>query len=113
MEPQAYFPVATPGYMKLDPIKLDGAFELSFMFKTGQRRGLLAYFLEISGGFFYVSLSLLDGSLELRVFPEYEIRSAKAANKPKFYNDNKWHAVTLLITEADIQLHVDDHDYFQ
>ena len=47
--------------------------------------------------------------------PQYEINTVTFENggKATAYNDNEWHTVTLVITEAMIQLHIDDHDYFQ
>ena len=104
----AHFPAATPGFAQLRRLSLQGTFELRFMFRTGQRRGVLVYALDTSG-FYYVSLALRDGQLDLRVFPDYEIVTAV----DNTYNDNEWHTVTVTVTNTEIQMHVDDHEYFR
>ncbi len=110
----ATFPAATPGYVQLKPRRLSGSLELSFMFKTGQKRGLLLYGID-SSEYYYVSLSLVDGALELRIFPDVEISSAAGEGviKAALFNDNEWHTVSLFIAPTNIQLHVDDHNYYR
>ena len=64
------FPAASPGFVQLQTEELTGSLEVTLMFRTGQRRGMLAY-LQDADRFFYVSLALVDGgALELRVFPQ-------------------------------------------
>ena len=64
------FPAASPGFVQLQTEELTGSLEATLMFRTGQRRGMLAY-LQDADRFFYVSLALVDGgALELRVFPQ-------------------------------------------
>ena len=43
-----------------------GSFEISFMFRTGQRRSVLMYAAD-TARFHYISLSLFDGALHLKV----------------------------------------------
>lgn len=107
-----HFPAANPGYVQLESQSMPNSVELSFMFKTGQKRGTLFYLYDTVGKFYYISLSLSDGALELRVFPDYEI-STNSESNPNSYNDNEWHTVTLLISQTDIQLHADDYDYLK
>jgi hypothetical protein len=40
------FPASSPGYVQLEVLQLDGSFEISFMFKTAQERGLLFYMFD-------------------------------------------------------------------
>ena len=64
------FPAASPGFVQLQTEELTGSLEATLMFRTGQRRGMLAY-LQDADRFFYASLALVDGgALELRVFPQ-------------------------------------------
>lgn len=125
-ETLANFPAAVPGFLQLRPLQLTGSLEVSFMFRTGQSRALLLYVVD-PNRFYYVSLCLVDGALVLRVFPNYEIDTSlrsggpggpgdgdKADSSPEGgYNDNEWHTVSVFVSETDIQLHVDDHDYFR
>ncbi len=118
------FPEAGAGYVQVQYHRdeeggADGSdagssgIELTFMFRTGQRRALLAY-LQDTNLMYFVSLSLVEGgALELRVFPQYEINtSVGESGKSTAYNDNEWHAVSIVVKQNMIQLHVDDHDYF-
>ena len=67
------FPAASPGFVQLQTEELTGSLEVTLMFRTGQRRGMLAY-LQDADRFFYVSLALVDGgALELRVFPQVNL----------------------------------------
>jgi hypothetical protein len=109
------FPAASPGFVHLESAEaLPGNLELSFLFKTGGLRGMLFY-LQDANEFYYISLSLVKGgAIELRVFPQYEINTSTGeGGKSTVYNDNKWHTVTVVITQSMIQLHTDDHDYFK
>ncbi len=65
-EPLAHFPAAVPGYAQLRRLTLTGAFEVTFMFRTGQKRGVLLYAVD-TNRFHYVSLALYDGALDLKV----------------------------------------------
>ena len=40
------FPASSPGYVQLEALQLDGSFEMTFMFKTAQERGLLFYMFD-------------------------------------------------------------------
>jgi hypothetical protein len=40
------FPVSSAGYVQLEALQLDGSFEITFMFKTAQERGLLLYMFD-------------------------------------------------------------------
>ena len=62
----ANFPLASPGYIQLSTGDLlQGTLEVTFLFKTAQKRGILLYMADFEQ-FYYVSLSMLDGALELR-----------------------------------------------
>lgn len=41
--------------------------------------------------------------------------TAKAGGniKPAFYDDNKWHVVSILVMATEIQIHVDDYDFLR
>ncbi len=60
-----------------------------------------------------MSLSLIRGVLQLNVFPRNEIATERGSDKPTLYNDNKWHTVTVLVSESSIQLLVDDYENFK
>ncbi len=121
----AYFPPATPGFVQLKNLSLMGSFEISFMFRTGQRRSVLMYAVD-TGRFHYISLSLFDGALHLKVFLSHEINTDDAAGgagagasagsaggKAETYNDNEWHTVSVAVTKTYIEMHIDDHAYFR
>jgi hypothetical protein len=128
-EPLVTFPVASPGFVQLQDAVFasdDGNgngnggsshsahLELSLMFRTGHKRGLLLYMADVPNRYYFLSLAMVDGGLELRVFPEYEVNTARVAaavSKPATYNDNRWHTVSVYITETRIQFHVDDNEY--
>ena len=42
----ATFPAAAPGFVQLQTEELTGSLEVTLMFRTGQRRGMLAYLQE-------------------------------------------------------------------
>ena len=67
----------------------------------------------ILGSFYYVTLSLMDGMLNLNVFPEHTLGSVKQGEKATLYNDSKWHSVSLLIQQSMISLQVDDYTHFK
>ena len=115
-ETLATFSSANPGYVQLQDQDLFARFEMRFMFKTGKGRGLLFYASDTPDAMYFVSLSLLDGSLELRVFPNYELSTspAKRGAKPGSgvrYDDDEWHTVTVDISNNTISMHVDDYDH--
>ena len=99
--------------MQIGPVNVEDRIDISFMFKTGQNRGLLLYMSDTPGKFYYISLAIFDGALELKVFPQYEISTAEVGEKPVLYNDNLWHTATISITRDNIMLHTDDHNLFQ
>lgn len=110
----ATFPAANPGYMQLNSLDLQDRIEISFMFRTGQSRALLLYMHDTPNNFYYVSLSLMDGALQLNVFPDYTLGQPKNNDeKINLYNDSKWHAVSILIQQSVITLHIDDFTYFK
>jgi hypothetical protein len=51
-----------------------------------------------------MSLSLIRGVLQLNVFPRNEISTERVSDKPTLFNDNKWHTVTVIISDSSIQL---------
>lgn len=62
----ANFPLDKPGFIQLTTENLlQGTLEVTFMFKTAQKRGILLYMTD-ADQFYYVTLSMLDGALELR-----------------------------------------------
>ena len=65
------------------------------------------------GSFYYVSLSLMDGMLNLNVFPDYSLGMGKEGEKSNLYNDSKWHSVSILIQQRLISLHIDDYAHFK
>lgn len=83
------------------------------MFRTSANRGLLVYAYDSPNHFYFVSLSLMDGSLELRVFPDHVLSTANTGSKSILYNDNTWHTVTIYITKTDIHLHADDYEHLK
>ena len=105
----ATFPAATPGYAHLTSQELDGQLEMSFMFKTSQSRGLVAYLIESPTKFNFVSLALFDGGITLTVFPGVTLSTGSSV-KQVAYNDNEWHSVSVLLNQTYIQLIVDDYD---
>ena len=131
-ETLAHFPAAVPGFVQLRRVSLTGAFETCLMFRTGLRRGVLLYAVD-TARFHYVSLALVDGALDLKAFPTYEINTAEGAgdassasssaveataegdkeSSSDSYSDNEWHTVCVAIDQARIEMHIDDHDYFR
>ena len=107
------FPAASPGYMHLNSLDLTNTIELTFMFRTNQRRALLLYMHDTPGSFYYISLILKDGSLNLNVYPDFTLASSKEGEKPTQYNDGKWHSVSILIQQSVISLHIDDYENFK
>ena len=110
------FPAAAPGHIQLQSLDLKDHIEMSFMFRTSQMgKSLLLYMHDTPGSFYYVSLTLIDGMLNLNVFPEYSIGlyGDKAGDKPILYNDAKWHSVSILVTQSVITLHIDDYKHFK
>ena len=99
--------------MQLNSLDLQDRIELSFMFKTSQSRAMLLYMHDTPGSFYYVSLALVDGALNLNVFPEYSLGLVKDGEKATLYNDAKWHSVSILIQQAFISLHIDDYAHFK
>jgi hypothetical protein len=63
--------------------------------------------------FYYMSLSLIRGVLQLNVFPRNEISTERVNDKPTLYNDNKWHTATVIVSDSAIQLLVDDYENFK
>ncbi|TRY60964.1 hypothetical protein TCAL_05712 [Tigriopus californicus] len=107
------FSPSSPGHLQLHPQELLGTLEISLMFRTRANRGMLVYAYDSPNHAYYVSLSLMDGSFELRVFSGHILTTAKTGSKSIVYNDNTWHTVTIYITKTDIHLHTDDHEHFK
>jgi hypothetical protein len=99
--------------MQLNSLDLDDRIELSFMFRTSQSRALLLYMHDTPGSFYYVSLSLVDGALNLNVFPDHSIGTTKSGEKHTYYNDTKWHSVNIMVQQSSIALHIDDYEHFK
>ena len=99
--------------MQLNSLDLQDRIELSFMFKTSQSRALLLYMHDTPASFYYLSLSLMDGSLNLNVFPDHSLGLVKSGEKATLYNDSKWHSVSILIQQSVISLHIDDYAHFK
>ena len=108
----ATFPAASPGYMQLQSLDLKDHIEMSFMFRTSQSRALLLYMHDSPASFYYLSLNLIDGMLNLNVFPDHSIGQSDPEGKPVYYNDTKWHSVSILVTQSVITLHIDDYEHF-
>ena len=107
----ATFPASSPGYIQLNGLDLDDHIEISFMFRTPQERALLLYMTDSPNRFYYVSLSLVTGGrLQLNVFPRNELITGSNGKVAVSYNDNKWHVVTILISQTGIQMLVDDYE---
>ena len=60
-----------------------------------------------------MTLSLVDGMLNLNVFPEFTIGLVKEGEKATLYNDSKWHSVSILIQQSIISLAIDDYTHFK
>ena len=69
----------------------------------------------IIGSFYYVTLTLMDGFLNLDVWfgSEYKLGLVKEGEKAILYNDSKWHSVSILIQPTTISLAIDDYTHFK
>ena len=109
------FPAANPGYMQLSSLDLNDRIEISFMFRTSQSRALLMYMHDTPGSVYYVSLSLMNGLLNLNVSPSHSLGLEKdnGDKNTVTYNDAQWHSVSILIMSDQISLHIDDNANFK
>ena len=106
----ATFPAATPGYAQLDSQEFGGYIEITFMFRTSQRRGLMMYLVDSPTQFNYASVAVFDGHVHLHVFPRHKLVTGQANNKAVKYNDNQWHTVSFVLSKTSVLLTVDDYD---
>lgn len=105
------FMEATPGYVQMPPMPVNGSISVSFMFRTAATQGLLMY-MKDSTELFYISLSMLDGSLYLYAHPDIQIVT-KSPQTQQFlqFNDNKWHMASITVIEEPkkmVFLQIDD-----
>ena len=99
--------------MHLNSLDLTDTIELTFMFRTVQKRALLLYMHDTPGSFYYITLNLMDGSLILNVYPEFTLEFNDKGEKPAQFNDGKWHTVSILIQQTSISMHIDDYTDFK
>ena len=80
------FNEATPGFVRLPPIRTNGSLSLSFMFRTTATHGLITYLWNPIMGYF-ISLSMLDGALHLYAHPDIQIVTRNPENQEvEYYN---------------------------
>ena len=97
--------------MQLRHLELQDEIEISFMFRTSSRQALLLYMHDSPNSYYYVSLALVDGMLDLSVYPDISIGLSRNGDKTVMYNDTKWHSVSILVTQDKVNLHIDDYYY--
>ena len=106
-----------PGFVQTHTRQMNGLLEFSFMFRTSAPNGLLFYMTSIEVNFYYVSVSMLNGSLYLYTYQNNQIVTQKeqGSNEKLIFNDNKWHTVSVRIsnTAKKIYFALDDINSFQ
>ena len=105
------FMEASPGYVRMPAMPVNGSISVSFMFRTASTEGLLMY-MKDSTELFYISLSMMDGSLYLYAHPDIQIVTKNPQTQQFLqFNDNKWHMASITVIEEPkkiVFLQIDD-----
>jgi len=105
------FMEASPGYVQMPAVPVNGSISVSLMFRTSATQGLLMYMRDTLD-LYYISLSMFDGTLYLYAHPDIQIVTKNPQTQQNLqFNDNKWHMASITVIEEPkkiIFLQIDD-----